>query len=78
MTTRSRKRAQARAEAHVRQPYMRQIMGAHAQGRLPVEPGTAATLEVRHDNGCPRLAGRTCRCRPDVRLVMPDTTARRL
>ena len=43
---------------------------------MPVHPGQVTVVEVRHDPGCPLLAGGACTCAPDVvRLNRPERRA---
>lgn len=51
-------------------PY--EIRLAAAMQSIQFAPGTVSTAHVRHDIGCPMLAGKpVCRCVPDVFIETP-------
>ena len=58
----------ARALAYLRQPYIRAISRARANGAIPTVPGTHGTIAVYHDEGCPRLRGGLCSCQPELEV----------
>jgi hypothetical protein len=33
-------------------------------------PGSVVTLDVLHDDGCPKLAGGACRCEPEYQATI--------
>jgi hypothetical protein len=39
-------------------------------------PGSVVTLDVLHDDGCPKLTGGACRCEPEYQATInPPVTA---
>lgn len=54
--------------------YITPLLEAQSTGYFP--PGTVTTVEVRHDDDCPRLDGGLCTCLPDIDLVITPTPSR--